>query len=188
MDAGLSCGTGAPSWQGSTGTGGVYYKTGVGLIARRTDNTEIVLNSPSGLYANATPISSVTTGEIDAHVYTMPGGTMFADGQRLQITIGSTHAANTNSATYKLYIGGFQLLGQVRATSNEQQMSVVTAVRSGAGAMRWHATIVNGSSLTVATNNLALDYTVPIIIKTAVDGPTAAGDEIMRFLRIEFWP
>src|SRR3954468_3057759 len=89
-DAGVNCGAGVASWQGPAGTAGAYVKTGVGLVARRTDNTDVVLSSaPSTLYSNATPIASVTTGEIDAQVFTMAANTMPLDGQRLQITIGS---------------------------------------------------------------------------------------------------
>lgn len=40
--------TGTASWQGATGVGGIYYKTAVGLVMRKTDNTEVTLGAGGG--------------------------------------------------------------------------------------------------------------------------------------------
>jgi len=189
-DAGVNCGTaGVAAWQGPAGTAGVYVKTGSGLVARRSDNTDVVLSSaPSTLYSNAAPIGSVTTGEIDAQVYTMPANTLTVDGQRLQITIGSNHAANTNTATYRLYIAGTVVINQARAISGEAEMGSITVVRASSSILRWFSSVVNGSTPSNGASSIVTDFTIANIIKTTVEGPTLAADMTSRFLRVEFWP
>jgi hypothetical protein len=185
---GVQMATGAPSWQGPTGVGGIYYKTGIGPVARRTDNTEIVLNSPWTLYTNTTPISSVTSGETDAQVYTLPANTVTADAQRLEIVLAATHAANTNTATYRLYIAGTVVVAQARAVSAEPETCIVTAVRTPGNILRWRFQTNNNATAAVGTGTVTVDFTIANIIKTTVEGPTLAGDMTCNFLRVEFWP
>jgi hypothetical protein len=189
IDAGLSSGAGSAAWLGPSGVGGVYYQTGVGLVARRHDNIEYALNSATTLYVNTTVVSSVTTGEIDAHVYTMPANTLTVDGQRLHVIYAGNHAATANSATYRIYVAGTLLIGQVRATSGETEMVTLTITRASSTTFRSQSLICNGvSSSQVSTALFTATFTAPIIIKSTVDGPTASGDVVARVLRVEFWP
>jgi hypothetical protein len=48
------------SWTGTTGVGGLYYQTGVGLVMRKTDNTEVTLGAGGG--AASTLASSYSAG------------------------------------------------------------------------------------------------------------------------------
>lgn len=53
-DSGVAFSTGTASWQGPTGVGGIYYQTGVGLVMRKTDNTEVTLGGGGGSTGNWT--------------------------------------------------------------------------------------------------------------------------------------
>lgn len=48
FDAGTQMGTGTAAWNGATGVGGIYYKTAVGLVMRKTDNSEVTLGAAGG--------------------------------------------------------------------------------------------------------------------------------------------
>jgi hypothetical protein len=185
----MQFGAGAASWQGASGVGGAYYKTAVGLVVRKHDNSEIPLNAvPTTVYSNAVPVSSVTTGEIDAQSYTMPANTMNADGQRLQLTLGFGHGANTNTATLRVYMIGTIIVNQARAVSGELEMGSIIAVRASSSTLRWQSNVVVGSGTANSTGVITTDFTVPNIFKLTVEGPTLAGDMVARFLRVEFWP
>jgi hypothetical protein len=57
FDSGVQMATGTASWQGATGVGGLYYKTAVGLVMRKTDNTEVTLGAGGGSGTLATTYS-----------------------------------------------------------------------------------------------------------------------------------
>lgn len=47
-DSGVQMATGSASWRGPNGVAGVYYKTGIGLVARNVDNSETTLGAGGG--------------------------------------------------------------------------------------------------------------------------------------------
>jgi hypothetical protein len=72
-DSGIQMATGSASWQGSTGVGGIYYKTGVGLVMRKTDNTEVTLGSGGG--GVTWPLTNSTSPFTALYAGTMTGST-----------------------------------------------------------------------------------------------------------------
>jgi hypothetical protein len=58
FDSGVQMSTGTAAWNGSTGVGGLYYKTGVGLVMRKTDNSEVTLGAGGAGGTLATTYSS----------------------------------------------------------------------------------------------------------------------------------
>jgi hypothetical protein len=58
FDGGVQMSTGTAAWNGSTGVGGLYYKTGVGLVMRKTDNSEVTLGAGGAGGTLATTYSS----------------------------------------------------------------------------------------------------------------------------------
>jgi hypothetical protein len=67
-DAGVQMSTGTAAWNGATGVGGIYYKTGVGLVMRKTDNSEVTLGAGGGAsfpLTNATSTNTYTCAVAD---------------------------------------------------------------------------------------------------------------------------
>jgi hypothetical protein len=67
-DAGVQMATGTAAWNGSAGVGGIYYKTGVGLVMRKTDNTEVTLGAGGGAsfpLTNGTSTNTYTCAVVD---------------------------------------------------------------------------------------------------------------------------
>jgi hypothetical protein len=67
-DAGVQMSTGTAAWNGATGVGGLYYKTGVGLVMRKTDNSEVTLGAGGGAsfpLTNATSTNTYTCAVAD---------------------------------------------------------------------------------------------------------------------------
>jgi hypothetical protein len=185
-DGGLQL-AGQANWPGPSNVAGWYYKTGFGWLFRNNDNNEYGI--PYTLYKNAISVSSVTSGEIDAQSYTMPANTLTVDGQQIVFDMGFTHAANTNTATYKFYVNGTQLAGQNVAGSSQQSTNRWTCTRMSSSTLRCTGLISNASTLSTAITTISsVNFAASIIVKTAVLGATANGDMVANYLRGELWP
>lgn len=120
-DSGLAFATGTASWQGPTGVGGLYYATGVGLVMRKTDNTEVTLGAGGGgstgnwtfsanaadlgaaqiMTLGATTATAVSLSRVSGNVY-LPGGTLrtVTPGNNtagVNFTIGQNSGGNAGS-------------------------------------------------------------------------------------------
>jgi hypothetical protein len=84
------------------------------LDAHIRDNLTVLKTniSDEGLIALILPlstqVSNVTTsgtGETDFHTYTLPGGTLTQDGQRIEVWTYGTATSSANTKTWKAYFG-----------------------------------------------------------------------------------
>lgn len=164
-----------------------------------TGKAELSLNTGSYAAIVTTPapatvaevvstVASVTTGEIDAQSYTLPANSMTTDGQKIVFDAAFTHAANTNSSTWKFYVAGNALFTTARTVASENESVTVTCVRKSSTILRCQGLSVSGTTVAGASNGFTVDYTTTIIFKTAVLGPTTNGDMTSFFLRGELWP
>ncbi len=86
-------------------------------------------NVPVGIFDSTAVVTSVTTGETDAIVYTMPANTVSTfTGMRLHIRAGFLHAADANSTTAKVYFNGTVIASQASTTSSGTQYFDLTVV------------------------------------------------------------
>lgn len=120
-DSGVAMATGTASWQGPTGVGGIYYKTAVGLVMRKTDNTEVTLGSGGGstgnwvFSLNDADLSGAGTMTLGAGGVTTAltvgnsgFGTMTLSGARLLIT--QRALATTGSSAFAITAGAHTAL------------------------------------------------------------------------------
>lgn len=114
-DSGVQMATGTASWQGSTGVGGVYYKTGVGLVMRKTDNTEVTLGAGGGSTGNWVFASN------DADLSGAGTLTIAAGGVATGVTIGST-----GLGTMQLTGARFLIAQRALTTGNQQSALAIT--------------------------------------------------------------
>jgi hypothetical protein len=160
----------AGTLQGSAGTG-----TATGLV-------------PITLYENTTVTPSVTSGETAGSTYPIPANTLSAVGNNVHISAGWTHAANTNSTTYKLYFNGAAFISATNATSGDTIFTDFYVVRTTAG-YSWHSfTISGGAGLVGGHGTSTATFTSSIDTHISVTGPTANGDLSTNYLRVEYWP
>jgi hypothetical protein len=165
--------------------------TSLGLVYDQSASTWYPQAPPGvfSVYRNATPVASVTTGEIDAQVYTMPANTLVADGQEVQFDAGFHHAANTNSSSYKFYANGTALTTQARTSSGEAETNRWICVRKTSSQMYCTGIISQLGALSTSITLLtSVNYASSIVFKTAVLGATTNGDMTADYLRGEFHP
>jgi hypothetical protein len=154
-----------------------------------SDSTTQTTAPVSPLFKNATPVSSVTTGEIDAQVFNMAGNTMSTDGQKVVCNAGFTHAADTNSASYKFYVNGTALATQARTGSGELETNEWNCVRATSSTLRCTGLLSNAGAISTTVSSLTgVTFSGTIVIKTAVLGATTNGDMTSNYLRCEFYP
>lgn len=156
--------------QGSAGTG-----TATGLV-------------PITLYENTTVTNSVTSGETAGSTYSLPANTLSAVGQSLHIGAGWTHAANTNSTTYKLYFNGAAFISATTAISGDTVFTDFYVVRTTAG-YSWHSvTISSSAGLVGGRGTSTATFTSAIDTHISVTGATTNGDLSTNYMRVEWWP
>lgn len=89
------------------------------------------------LLSHYTDAGNVGTGEDDLMSYSIPGGTMSADGDILEFTMTFTFAANANNKQIKLYYGGTQVYASGAQAQNAGTMELVgRVIRTGATSQR----------------------------------------------------
>lgn len=91
-----------------TGSSGSYIPAGTGTGQARIGGT---------LSVNTTSVGNVTGGEDTLMTYTLPGGTLSADGDTLRVRQAVKFATNGNVKTIKQYFGGSVTYGLAAAIS-----------------------------------------------------------------------
>lgn len=140
------------------------------------------------IYENVTSVSSVTTGEIDAQSFTLPANTLNANGQMIVCRSSFVHAANTNSASLKVYAFGAQLVFRAVSTSGTYSDVELILVRTSSSTVRylvkWWADTINVTGGILSS----LNFTTTNVIKNAVIGATTNGDMVAQILRCQWVP
>lgn len=193
----IQCASVSGVWQwfidGSYSSVGLQVDTNGVTIPRAKlifpDSTTQATAAVTPLFKGMTAVNSVTTGETDAQSYTMPANTMSVDGQKIVFDAAWTHAANTNSTTYRFYVNGTALTAQTRTGSGELDTNNWICVRATSTTMRCTGNIVNGTASAVTVSSLTgINYAASMIIKTTVQGATANGDLTGNYMRGDLYP
>lgn len=121
-DSGVAMATGTASWQGPTGVGGIYYKTSVGLVMRKTDNSEVTLGAGGG---------GGTLATVYAAGASTADSTMTLDSTRGAITI--KDAASTIGSLLNIQNNG-ATVAYLSITSNSSQV-LKSGMADGASAV-----------------------------------------------------
>lgn len=136
--------------------------------------------------------ANVGTGETDLSTYTLPAGTLSADGKVIRVTAWGTYAATANNKTVRLYFGGTNIApgtGAV-ATSNGRWYVDGRVIRTGASAQE----AFTRNSATAGTNESfnRLDIAQPaentantIVIRVTGQSGTASNDILLKGFIIE---
>jgi len=153
-DSGVQMATGSASWQGPSGVAGIYYKTGVGVVARNVDNSETTLGAAGGggitgsLTSGRLPVAT-GTGTVANSQFTAAGNTLDLSGSG---AAGLFTGANTTS----LLVGGVNtLLANVQCTG----LRVTQAVQSGVTATSaFRVSGAAATNMTASTEYLACNF------------------------------
>lgn len=147
--------------------------------------------APRMLYSDYTSRGYFTSGEQDLATFTIPAGTMSADGDRIRFRSNIVTAINDNYKSIAAKFNGNSLIG-VGANFNDERFVVEgEIVRNGTSEARANTTFVSvlGSqySFSQSTDMGSLDFTSSIVTKMTGIG-SANLDISQRSFTIEFWP
>ena len=99
-----------PTGLGAGNEGALYYDTDVNGLIYWSGSTWIVPASTPTVYtlnSQFADVGNVGTGETDLMTYSLPGGTLTADGDRLEVSAWFTYASNANNKTLRLKWGAY---------------------------------------------------------------------------------
>jgi hypothetical protein len=155
---------------------------------RALATTDLPAGVPLSLFTSTTSGPNSGTTETDLGTYSMPGGTLSVNGQKVRITAWGQIASNANLKTIKLYFGstvlitdngtvngaGFRLYGEVVRTG------ATTQVAHGISMMQ--RTLLNG--FTSPAETLANAITIKATGQSAV----GSNDLTLRGFTVELVP
>lgn len=169
-------------------TGSAWSKIGSsGLSGDGSAITRI----PKVLSSIYTDAGNIGSGEDDLSSYSIPGGTLSADGDFLDFTFTVTFAANTNNKQVKLYFGGTTVYASGAQAQNAGTMELVgRVIRTGATSQRISVSVRSNTTnfpdvaeYTTATETLSGSVTLK-----ATGEATADNDIVQKLLTAELKP
>jgi hypothetical protein len=152
---------------------------------------QITTRIPGNLTSQVNAAQSSGTGETDAHTFSLKGGTMDRDGDRLHIQANGGFTSNGNTKTFKLYFGGTSItLASVTGAFTGWCLEA-WVVRESATAQKLYGVLSfdNFSASFGAvvraspTETLANDITVKTTLQMAVSGTITETE-----FSIDYWP
>ena len=141
------------------------------------------------LYAGTTAVGNVGGGEDDLMSYTLPAGTLAADGQLIRVTASGTKANNANAKTVKVYFGTTVIVSVTLGTSAAGTWRIIAEIaRVGATSERsesWAADITTQAP----QNGAAPAETLANALAVKLTGTgTANNDIVQTMMVVEFLP
>lgn len=140
---------------------------------------------------NTTDVGNIGVGEDDLMTYTLPGGTLAVNGERLEFEMSFACAANGNSKTIKIYFGATSYTFPAFTTSGTFVVARGTVVRTGAATQRFDLTVIsdNGSVQVVGATYLTPTATLSSNVTIKATGTaTTDNDIIQKVLTVKFIP
>ena len=130
-------------------------------------------------YRRSTAVGNATTVETDLATYTVPGGTLSADGQEFIFETGGHLAANGNTKTPKLYFAGTLLHSFATTISGGSWRASIRVIRRSATSVVEHTYLAIGGA---STYNTATAVAVAFVQEQIWDShtPTLANDNIIK--------
>lgn len=136
----------------------------------------------SVLHVNTTQAGTAAdTNETDLWSYTMPAGTLNANGKGVRVTIFGTYGANANTKTVRGYFGG-TLVADIGAAAfnNSGWKLVMDVIRTGASAqVGFGAGLAPATTVATRLATPAGDTTTALEIKTTGQNGTAAANDVV---------
>lgn len=149
----------------------------------------------SSAAANGTPANNTET---TLHTYTLPGGTLSADGMGVRVTMGGTYAANTRAKTVTAYFGAFASpTFSVNGSTVVQWRSEFVILRAGATSQRgaaFSAAGIAGSNEDALSRSRnfspseTLSSDIVIKVTGTVAGAAVANDIVCNLFLVELIP
>lgn len=152
-------------------------------------------------------VDAPTTGTVaeTLYTYTLPGGTLVADGDALRITVGCRFAANGNNKSVIVNFGATGLVATGQAGFNNSRITLVADVvrltattQKSLGRLYFStsaAVSALGGANTVGTVNGNISSTAPaetlsgaVVIAFRALSPTAAGDIVGMYMFVDYYP
>jgi hypothetical protein len=140
-----------------------------------------------------TTTTSVQTGanttETDLWTYTVPAGTLNADGRGFRVHIDGTTAANANNKTVRFYIGAANSASVLGGAPNGiawwADIHIIRNADSGQRTML--TTFSSAATFTFNTNTTTPgSWSSPVQLKvTGQNGTASAGDIVLRTVTVE---
>lgn len=148
-------------------------------------------------YKRSTAVGNGTTVETDIATYSVPGSTLFVDGQEFIFETGGHFAANANTKTIRMYFAGTVLHAFAAGTSGASWRAQIKVIRRGAATVVEHTSLVIGGAATFNTstavavafqNELIWDSHTPTlsaanIIKVTGQSSAATNDIVSDYAR-----
>lgn len=143
------------------------------------------------LTTNTTPVGNVLTGEDDLQFYSVDGGTLAANGNKLVFFDSGSFAANVNTKQLKVKFGATTILDTGALIFNSGDWSI-SGIITRTGSATQVASVTFTSSLTVLTATTAI--TAPTetlsgaVILKRTGTATLTNDIVDKFSFVEFVP
>ena len=150
----------------------------------------IAASVPSSLSTQYADAGNVGTGEDTLHTYTMPGGTLAANGDMVEIIAMFDTATNSNAKTIKLHFGGTTLVSNSTTLVNNQNIYIrALVIRSGAATQVGSAVMHSPLVTILEAHNTAPAETLSgnVVIKTTGEA-TSDNDIIAKMFTVRRWP
>jgi hypothetical protein len=153
--------------------------------------TDLIVRGVKDLYADAVPHTPATTGEEDASSFTIPGGTLAANGDYIEVAAWGKFAGSAGTTTVKIYWNGASIYTLTFTLSAGEFFLLSKIMRSGAATQTalTHGGAQVGGTNTATPANTATQNTVwdslsatlsgDVIVKTALRD-TSAGANITQ--------
>lgn len=149
-------------------------------------------------FNSSADFTPATTGEEIAYTFTLPGNSLSANNQFIEVTWSGTTAANANNKRFRLYFGATIICDTTAGAFNGSAISARAFVyRTGAATQK--ATCAgfneaNGGTWATATGG-AYNLSTPaetlsgaVVVKLTIQNTTAAADATARALNLVWYP
>lgn len=144
------------------------------------DNLAALRANVGVLYQNGAAVGSVTTGETDLATFSVPGGTLAANGQRLVLRATGHFPANGNNKTFKSYFAGTNLHSFLTTANGASWDYVLEVTRRGATSVVERSHLRIGGNTTYNTATAVADAAINATIWDS-HTPTLSGACIIKF-------
>jgi hypothetical protein len=184
------------NWGATAGSSGYGIRDNAGVIEKKdSGGSWAPIGSGTGgvdtLNVQYTDVANSGTSETDLMSYSIPGGTLATDGDRIQFRMAFDFASNTNSKTIKLYVGGTNY-GMPANTHSAGGPSILDGeiIRSSSSAIKinYRFTPFGGTGSTGSTSVGSISFAGTIVLKSTGTSGTASNDITQNSMSVTYYP
>jgi hypothetical protein len=137
------------------------------------------------LTSNTTTVGNVGTGEDNLMSYTIPAGTLSADGDRIEFTMSFSVAANS---TLKVYFGGTQLFNFSALATDAVYRVTGEVYRTGAATQRATFHLTGGLSVSQVGYQLPTETLSGTVVLRATGEGSSNNDITQTTMGVKYFP